>query len=167
MCIRDRWCTYTAPEVAHVGLYERDVAERGLRCDTFTTALAHNDRAILEGATDGFVKVHVRRGTDEILGATVVAEHAGEMISELTLAIQNKIGLRAVGRTIHPYPTVAEAIQGCGVAYNRTVWKRWRAAPTAAAARRARPAAAKAERARARSPRSSRAPFSARERPWR
>ena len=118
------WCTYTAPEVAHVGLYERDVAERGLRCDTFTTALAHNDRAILEGATDGFVKVHVRRGTDEILGATVVAEHAGEMISELTLAIQNKIGLRAVGRTIHPYPTVAEAIQGCGVAYNRTVWKK-------------------------------------------
>ena len=66
----------------------------------------------------------MRRGTDEILGATVVAEHAGEMISELTLAIQNKIGLRAVGRTIHPYPTVAEAIQGCGVAYNRTVWKK-------------------------------------------
>ena len=95
------WCTYTAPEVAHVGLYERDFAARGLRCDTFTTALAHNDRAILEGATDGFVKVHVRRGTDEILGATVVAEHAGEMISELTLAIQNKIGPRAVERTIH------------------------------------------------------------------
>jgi pyruvate/2-oxoglutarate dehydrogenase complex dihydrolipoamide dehydrogenase (E3) component len=70
------WATYTEPEVAHVGLYERDIASQGLACDTFTTALAHNDRAILEGATEGFVKVHCRKGTDEILGATIVADHA-------------------------------------------------------------------------------------------
>ena len=91
-------------------------------CDTWTCDLAHVDRAILMSEDVGLVKIHCKQGTDEILGATVVAEHAGEMISELTLAIQNKIGLRAVGRTIHPYPTVAEAIQGCGIGYNRTQW---------------------------------------------
>ena len=127
------WATYTEPEVAHVGLYERDVASQGLACDTYTTALAHNDRAILEGATEGFVKVHCRKGTDEILGATVVADHAGELISELTLAIQANVGLGTIGKTIHPYPTVSEAIAGCGVAYNRTVWKTKRSDGAAAA----------------------------------
>ena len=116
------WCTYTAPEVAHVGLYERDVAERGLRCDTFTTALAHNDRAILEGATDGFVKVHVRRGTDEILGAGIVAPHAGDMISEVTLAMQAGAGLATVARVIHPYPTMAEGIQQAALGFIRKTW---------------------------------------------
>ena len=127
------WATYTEPEVAHVGLYERDVASQGLACDTYTTALAHNDRAILEGATEGFVKVHCRKGTDEILGATIVADHAGELISELTLAIQANVGLGTIGKTIHPYPTVSEAIAGCGVAYNRTVWKTKRRDGAAAA----------------------------------
>jgi pyruvate/2-oxoglutarate dehydrogenase complex dihydrolipoamide dehydrogenase (E3) component len=61
----------------------------------YTSQLAHNDRAILEGSTEGFVKIHCRAGTDEILGATIVAEAAGEMIGELTLAIQFKIGERA------------------------------------------------------------------------
>ena len=75
-----------------------------------------------EGTADegGFVKIHCRKGTDEILGATICSEHAGESISELTVAIQSHIGLGALGRTIHPYPTVAEAIQGCGIGYNRT-----------------------------------------------
>ena len=118
------WCTYTAPEVAHVGLYERDIAARGLESDTYSVQLAHNDRAICEGAADdgGFVKIHCKKGTDEILGATICSEHAGESISELTVAIQSRIGLGALGRTIHPYPTVAEAIQGCGIGYNRTQW---------------------------------------------
>ena len=116
------WCTYTAPEVAHVGLYERDIAARGLESDTYSVQLKHNDRAICEGAADdgGFVKIHCKKGTDEILGATICSEHAGESISELTVAIQSHIGLGALGRTIHPYPTVAEAIQGCGIGYNRT-----------------------------------------------
>ncbi|KAH8071730.1 dihydrolipoyl dehydrogenase [Aureococcus anophagefferens] len=127
------WATYTEPEVAHVGLYERDVASQGLACDTYTTALAHNDRAILEGATEGFVKVHCRKGTDEILGATIVATTLAKLISELTLAIQANVGLGTIGKTIHPYPTVSGAIAGCGVAYNRTVWKTKRRDSAAAA----------------------------------
>ncbi|MDZ4685160.1 MAG: mercuric reductase [Planctomycetaceae bacterium] len=114
------WCTYTSPEVAHVGLTERDAADRGLAIQTFVQPLEHIDRAILEGHTDGFVKVHVRKGTDRIVGATIVAEHAGEMIGELTLAIKSGLGLRVLGSTIHPYPTVAEAIRKVGDQYNRT-----------------------------------------------
>jgi pyruvate/2-oxoglutarate dehydrogenase complex dihydrolipoamide dehydrogenase (E3) component len=82
--------------------------------------LEHVDRAILDGDTDGLVKVHVRAGTDRIVGATVVARHAGEMISELTLAMVAKAGLGTIARTIHPYPTQAEAIKRLRDAYNRT-----------------------------------------------
>ena len=76
--------------------------------------LQHIDRAILEGATSGFVKVHVAAGSDRIVGATIVAEHAGEMLGEFTLAMKTGLGLRAIGSTIHPYPTVAEAIRPVG-----------------------------------------------------
>src|SRR5262249_27069377 len=76
-------------------------------------------RAVLDGEAEGFVKVHLRRGTDRILGATVVARHAGEMISELTLAMVGGLGLRTLARTIHPYPTQAEAIKKVADAYNR------------------------------------------------
>ena len=82
--------------------------------------MAHVDRAVLDGDTDGFVKIHVRAGSDRIVGATVVARHAGEMISELTLAMVGGIGLRTLARTIHPYPTQAEAIMRIADAYNRT-----------------------------------------------
>jgi pyruvate/2-oxoglutarate dehydrogenase complex dihydrolipoamide dehydrogenase (E3) component len=114
------WCTYTDPEVAHVGLYERDAAAEGIRIQTFTQKLADVDRAILDGETDGFVRVHVREGRDTILGATIVARHAGDMLSEITLAMANGIGLGKVAATIHPYPTQAEAIRKLGDAYNRT-----------------------------------------------
>jgi pyruvate/2-oxoglutarate dehydrogenase complex dihydrolipoamide dehydrogenase (E3) component len=87
---------------------------------TFTEPMAHVDRAVLEGDTAGFVKVHVRAGSDRIVGATVVARHAGEMISELTLALVGGLGLGTVARTIHPYPTQAEAIKRIADAYNRT-----------------------------------------------
>ena len=114
------WATYTSPEIAHVGLYEKEAQEKGIAVDTFTQELSKVDRAILDGETDGFVRVHVRKGTDEIVGATVVAAHAGDMISELTLAMQGKLGLKTVGGTIHPYPTQAEAIRKTGDLYNRT-----------------------------------------------
>jgi pyruvate/2-oxoglutarate dehydrogenase complex dihydrolipoamide dehydrogenase (E3) component len=78
------------------------------------------DRAILDGETEGFLKVHLKRGTDKILGATLVARHAGEMISEITLAMVAGKGLGTVARTIHPYPTQAEVIRRAGDAYNRT-----------------------------------------------
>jgi pyruvate/2-oxoglutarate dehydrogenase complex dihydrolipoamide dehydrogenase (E3) component len=114
------WCTYTDPEIAHVGLYERDAAARGLPIRTFTQELAEVDRAILDGQTEGFVRVHVREGTDTVLGATIVARHAGELLSEITVAMVNGIGLGKIAATIHPYPTQAEAIRKLGDAYNRT-----------------------------------------------
>jgi pyruvate/2-oxoglutarate dehydrogenase complex dihydrolipoamide dehydrogenase (E3) component len=114
------WCTYTDPELAHVGLYERQANERGVKTQTFEHRFHDLDRAILDGETEGFVRVLVKRGTDKILGATIVAAHAGEMISEITLAIVAKRGLRTVAQTIHPYPTQAEAIRKIADAYNRT-----------------------------------------------
>ncbi len=114
------WCTYTSPEVAHVGLYEHEAKEQGLELETFVQELKEVDRAILEGDDDGFVKVHVRKGTDQILGATIVARNAGDMISEITLAMTNGLGLRKIADTIHPYPTQAEAIRRVGDVYNRT-----------------------------------------------
>lgn len=114
------WATYTEPEVAHVGLYERDLEERGIEYQTFTRYLKEVDRAILEGETEGFVKVHVKKGSDEILGATIVGPHAGDMISELSVAMAGEIGLGTLANVIHPYPTTAEAIRQCGDLYNRT-----------------------------------------------
>lgn len=114
------WCTYTSPEIAHVGLHERDAHEHGLQIDTFMEPLSNVDRAVLDGQTSGFLRVHVRRGTDRLLGATLVAEHAGEMIAEIGLAMANKIGLSKLADTIHPYPTVAEVIRRIGDSYNRT-----------------------------------------------
>ncbi|MBI4625025.1 MAG: mercuric reductase [Verrucomicrobia bacterium] len=114
------WATYTSPEVAHVGLYAPQAKEKGIEIDTFTYDLAKVDRAILDGDTDGFVRVHVRQGTDEIAGATIVAPHAGDLISELTLAMNGRLGLKTLGAAIHPYPTQAEAIRKLGDLYNRT-----------------------------------------------
>jgi pyruvate/2-oxoglutarate dehydrogenase complex dihydrolipoamide dehydrogenase (E3) component len=114
------WCTYTSPEVAHVGLYEHQANEQGIAVDTFTYDLSDVDRAILEGEDDGFVRVHVKTGTDRILGATIVARNAGDMISEIALAMTHGLGLAKIGSTIHPYPTQAEAIRKLGDLYNRT-----------------------------------------------
>jgi pyruvate/2-oxoglutarate dehydrogenase complex dihydrolipoamide dehydrogenase (E3) component len=114
------WCTYTDPEIAHVGLYETQAKEKGVPVQTFTQAFDEVDRALLEGETGGLIKVHVRQGTDKILGATIVARHAGEMISEITLAMTGNIRLKTIAQTIHPYPTQAEAIKKVADAYNRT-----------------------------------------------
>jgi pyruvate/2-oxoglutarate dehydrogenase complex dihydrolipoamide dehydrogenase (E3) component/uncharacterized membrane protein YdjX (TVP38/TMEM64 family) len=114
------WCTYTDPEIAHVGLYERDACERGMESDTYVREFKEVDRAVLDGEQDGFVKFYVRKGRDEILGATIVARHAGEMISEVSVAMAARIGLGRLASIIHPYPTQAEALRQCGDAYNRT-----------------------------------------------
>ncbi len=114
------WCTFTDPEIAHVGMYEREAEEKGIPVHTFTVDLSDVDRAVLDGDGDGFVKVHVRKGTDKILGATIVAKHAGDMISELTLAMVAGAGLAKLSKTIHPYPTQAEAIKKVADAYART-----------------------------------------------
>jgi len=114
------WCTYTDPEVAHVGMYEKEAREKKLEVLTLTIPLTDVDRALLDGETEGFARVHLRKGTDKILGATIVARHAGEMINELSLAMTAGLGLSAIGRTIHPYPTQAEVIKKLADAYNRT-----------------------------------------------
>jgi pyruvate/2-oxoglutarate dehydrogenase complex dihydrolipoamide dehydrogenase (E3) component len=114
------WCTYTSPEVAHVGLTEAEAIARGMPVTTITTPLAEVDRAILDGEDDGFVRIHLARGSDRILGATIVAAHAGEMISEITMAMTGGVGLGKIATAIHPYPTQAEAIRKSGDAYNRT-----------------------------------------------
>ncbi|MCG6155924.1 mercuric reductase [Rubinisphaera margarita] len=114
------WCTYTSPEVAHVGLFEHEAARRGIQVDVYKQDLAGVDRAILEGETQGFVKILTKRDSDRIVGATIVAAHAGEMISEITVAMNGGIGLSKIAGAIHPYPTQAEAIRKIGDQYNRT-----------------------------------------------
>ncbi|MFG0262972.1 MAG: mercuric reductase [Novipirellula sp. JB048] len=114
------WATYTSPEIAHVGLSENDAKQAGIEIDTYIQRFAEVDRAILEGDDEGFVKVHTKKGTDTIVGATIVAEHAGDLISELTLAITGGLGLAKIGSVIHPYPTHAETIRKLGDQFNRT-----------------------------------------------
>jgi pyruvate/2-oxoglutarate dehydrogenase complex dihydrolipoamide dehydrogenase (E3) component/uncharacterized membrane protein YdjX (TVP38/TMEM64 family) len=114
------WCTYTDPEIAHVGYYEKDAQAAGFAVATITQELAQVDRAILDGETEGFTRVHYDKKTGKILGGTIVARHAGEMIGELTLAITAKQRIGALSLIIHPYPTQAEALRKIGDAYMRT-----------------------------------------------
>ena len=114
------WCTYTSPEVAHVGLSEPDATAQGIATDTITIPLHDVDRARLDGEDEGFFRVLVAKGSDRIVGATLVAAHAGDMISEVTVAMAGKLGLGALANVIHPYPTQAEAIKKAADAWNRT-----------------------------------------------
>ena len=114
------WCTFTEPEVAHVGMYEKDTKEKGLEVETYTFKLDEVDRAILDGADDGFARVHIQKGTDKILGATIVAAHAGEMIGEFSVLMKAGLGAKTIAGTIHPYPTQAEV--------NKKVVNLWRKA---------------------------------------
>ncbi len=114
------WCTYTDPEIAHVGLYVRKARALGIPVKTFAIPMHDVDRAIADGEDAGFVKIHVKERTDRILGATIVARHAGEMINGITLAIVAGIGLRALARVIHAYPTQAEAIKKAADVYTRS-----------------------------------------------
>jgi pyruvate/2-oxoglutarate dehydrogenase complex dihydrolipoamide dehydrogenase (E3) component len=131
------WCTYTDPQIAHVGITEHQAAAAGIVLTTFTQPLGEVDRAILDGETAGFARVHVQKGTDKILGATVIARNAGDMIGMYTMAMTHGLGLGALAKVIQPYPTQAEAIRKTGDLYNRTrltprvkklllVWMRWR-----------------------------------------
>lgn len=131
------WCTYCDPEIAHVGLTEREITEKAIPVDTYTRPLDEVDRAIADGEEEGFVKIHVKKGTDTIVGATIVARHAGEMIGEITVAMTAKLGLGKLASVIHPYPTQSEAIKHIADAQARTrltprlkniftCWLKWR-----------------------------------------
>ncbi len=108
------WCTYTDPEVAHVGLTMKEAVERGPAVETFTLPLEEIDRAVVDGETRGYVRVHSRKKNGVILGATMVSRHAGESIGELVLAIQRGLKVRDLAEIIHPYPTQAESIKRLG-----------------------------------------------------
>jgi pyruvate/2-oxoglutarate dehydrogenase complex dihydrolipoamide dehydrogenase (E3) component len=114
------WCTYTDPEVAHVGLTAEEAGRRGIAVQTFRVDLSEVDRAVLDGETDGFAAAHVRKGSNRIVGATVVAAHAGEMIGEVALAMTKGLGLAALSQTIHPYPTQAEVLRRLGDAWQKS-----------------------------------------------
>jgi pyruvate/2-oxoglutarate dehydrogenase complex dihydrolipoamide dehydrogenase (E3) component len=115
------WVTYTDPEIAHVGMYEHEAQEKGIDVNTIKIPFSSVDRAIADGETEGFVKIHLKKGTDKILGATIVASHAGDMISEITLAMIGDVGLGKISSVIHPYPTQAEAIKKAADTYRRTL----------------------------------------------
>ena len=114
------WCTYTDPEIAHAGYYEKDARAAGYDVATITQPLADVDRAILDGEAEGFARVHYDKKTARILGGTIVARHAGEMLGELTLAMTAKQTVGVLSSTIHSYPTQAEALRKIGDAYMRT-----------------------------------------------
>jgi pyruvate/2-oxoglutarate dehydrogenase complex dihydrolipoamide dehydrogenase (E3) component/uncharacterized membrane protein YdjX (TVP38/TMEM64 family) len=103
------WVTYTDPEVAHVGHNELSAREAGVAYELVRYDLSHLDRAVSEGTNKGFVKLLVEPGKDRIIGATIVASSAGEMLAELVLAMKHGIGLNKILGTIHAYPTMAEA----------------------------------------------------------
>ena len=114
------WCTYTDPEIAHVGYYEKDGKAAGFDVATITERFDRVDRAILDGEDEGFARVHYDKKTGKILGGTIVARHAGEMLGELTLAMVAKQSVGVLSSTIHSYPTQAEALRKIGDAYMRT-----------------------------------------------
>jgi pyruvate/2-oxoglutarate dehydrogenase complex dihydrolipoamide dehydrogenase (E3) component len=118
--------TFTDPEVARVGLNEREAKAQGVAYECVRYDLHELDRAIVDGATEGFLKVLTPPGKDRILGATIVGAHAGEMLAEFALAMRHGIGLKGLLGTVHAYPTYAEA--------NRAVagaWRRAHASPVA------------------------------------
>jgi pyruvate/2-oxoglutarate dehydrogenase complex dihydrolipoamide dehydrogenase (E3) component len=113
------WCTYTDPEIAHVGLYQAEAKKKGIEVETYTQKLDEVDRAILDGEEEGFARIHVRKGSDRIVGATIVAAHAGDLISELTVLMKAGGGAKVLGSTIHPYPTQAEVTKKAA-----TLWRK-------------------------------------------
>jgi len=121
-------CTYTDPEVATVGWTPVFAAEEGIDLETHHLDLSKVERAFIDGEEEGFAELYTRKDDDQIVGATLVAAHAGEMISELTLAIQNKLPMKAMAETVHCYPTQAEVFQRIALEYERTARDRRMAA---------------------------------------
>ncbi len=117
-------CTYTEPELAQIGLTEADAKSQGIEIQSYTLPLHEVDRARLDGEEDGLVRLHVKKGSDTILGATIVAAHAGELISQISLAMRNGLGLGAITGTIYPYPTQAEAIKKTATLWRKTLLTR-------------------------------------------
>jgi pyruvate/2-oxoglutarate dehydrogenase complex dihydrolipoamide dehydrogenase (E3) component len=114
------WTTYTDPEIAHVGLTPTATEQRGIAIDTYREELRHIDRALLDGDDEGFAVIHCRRGTPRVLGCTIVARHAGEMIAEITLLMTARLPISSLAKTIHCYPTQVEVLKRLGDQYNKS-----------------------------------------------
>jgi pyruvate/2-oxoglutarate dehydrogenase complex dihydrolipoamide dehydrogenase (E3) component len=114
------WCTYTDPEVAHAGLGEKEAKKNGVAYDLIRVDLSDVDRAVLEDEDAGFAKILAAKGSDKILGATIVGPHAGDLLHEFVLAMNANIGLGKIASTIHAYPTLAELARKAGDKYNKT-----------------------------------------------
>ncbi len=118
-------CTYTSPELAHVGLDRQEADRRGTAVDVIDVALEENHRALLDGEAEGLLRILLQRGSDRLLGATVVAAGAGDLIAPLTLAVTHRLGLSKFASTILPYPTRAEVLKKAA-----NQWRRTRLSPT-------------------------------------
>merc|ERR1712194_444364 len=114
------YATFTSPEIASVGLYGRDLEELGIEYRVFEKHFKDNDRAICDDATEGFIRFRIDAKTDAILGCSVVGEGAGNMIGEVTLAMESGTGMGAMANVIHPYPTTSEVVRQSGDVYNKT-----------------------------------------------
>lgn len=110
---------YTEPEYATAG-----IVTGGDDVDVYTASLEHNDRAILEGDREGYAKIFCKKGTGEIVGTSIIASRAGEIINEVTLAMKHGIPLEGIGRNIHCYPTTGEVVMTCGLQLINSKWKR-------------------------------------------
>ena len=111
------WCTYSDPEIAHVGMHVWDASERSIPMKSYTVMMQDVDRAITDGQDDGFVKIHVKAGTDRILGATIVASRASELINVISVAMSTGIGMRDLAKVLHTYPAQSDAIRLAAMAY--------------------------------------------------
>jgi pyruvate/2-oxoglutarate dehydrogenase complex dihydrolipoamide dehydrogenase (E3) component len=111
------WCTYCDPEIAQIGIGLREANRLSIPIQSFTVMMQDVDRAITDGQDDGFVKIYVKNGTDEILGATVVATRASELINEISVIMSAGIGMRRLASILHTYPAQSDAIRLAAVAY--------------------------------------------------
>jgi pyruvate/2-oxoglutarate dehydrogenase complex dihydrolipoamide dehydrogenase (E3) component len=111
------WCTYCDPEIAHIGVHAREARERSIPVECYTVMMQDVDRAITDGVDDGFVKIYVKQGSDQIIGATIVATRASELINEISVIMSAKIGMRRLAAIVHTYPSQSDAIRLAAVAF--------------------------------------------------
>jgi pyruvate/2-oxoglutarate dehydrogenase complex dihydrolipoamide dehydrogenase (E3) component len=111
------WCTFCDPEIAHIGMHIWEARERSIPVKTFTVMMQDVDRAITDSQDDGFVKIHIRDGTDVIIGATICAARASEMINEMAVIMSAGIGMRSLAEILHTYPAQTNAIRLAALAF--------------------------------------------------
>jgi pyruvate/2-oxoglutarate dehydrogenase complex dihydrolipoamide dehydrogenase (E3) component len=128
------WCTYCDPEIAHIGLHVWEARRQSIPIKSFTVMMTDVDRAALDGQDTGFLKIHVSEGSDRIVGATIVASRASELVNEMAVIMSAGIGMKALADVVHTYPAQSEAIMLAAQAYRRALDEAARQAPIEAAA---------------------------------